>query len=299
MNNRVDKKPMISDHRGMFHERSFPCGEFTLNGAIGPKNGPPILFLHGVTRCWQDFLTLMPSVALRWTPYAIDFRGHGRSDQAKRYHVIDHVEDALACLRQHFDEPVVIYGHSLGALVAAGLAAAAPERVRAVILEDPPAEPLLKNLRKTVFRTLFTLFQRFCGDERPLPEMAKDLAGYLNPLPSNASNKNAAIRDAVSIRFMAKSMKWCDPEVLTPVIAEHWLDGYDVEGIFRNVKCPALLFRADEALGGMLDKEEVSRLARLLSDCTLIEWPGTGHLIHWMQSDATARLLTGFLEALE
>jgi pimeloyl-ACP methyl ester carboxylesterase len=282
----------------MFQERTFPCGDFNLNGAIGPQSGPPILFLHGVTRCWQDFLTLMPSVTLRWTPYAIDFRGHGRSDRAKNYHVADHLQDALAYLNKHFSEPVVIYGHSLGALVAAGLAAAVPEKVRAVILEDPPAEPLLKNIRKTVFRTLFTLFQRFCGDERSLPEMAKDLEGYLNPLPSNSSAKNAVIRDAVSIRFMAKCMKMCDPAVLTPVIDAVWLDGYDVENIFKNVKCPALLFRADESLGGMLAKDEGTRLTRLLSDCTLIEWPGVGHLIHWFQADATAKLLTGFLEAL-
>lgn len=282
----------------MFSERSFACGEFTLHGAVGPQSGPPILFLHGVTRCWQDFLTLMPSVSMRWMPYAVDFRGHGRSDRGKRYHVVDHIQDMLALLTRHFSEPVVLYGHSLGALAAAGLAATAPDRVRAVILEDPPAEPLLKNIGKTVFRTLFTLFRRFCGDERPLPEMAKDLAGYLNPLPSNSSSKNAAMRDAVSIRFMAKCMKVCDPEVLTPVIDALWLDGYDVEHIFRNVKCPALLFRGDESLGGMLAKDEGARLARLLPDCTLIEWPGVGHLIHWFQADATAKYLTGFLEAI-
>ncbi len=282
----------------MFNERLFSCGEFTLNGATGPRSGPPILFLHGITRCWQDFLTLMPSVSMRWTAWAIDFRGHGKSDRGKRYHVVDHIQDALAFLTRHFTEPVAIYGHSLGALAAAGLAAAAPDRVRAVILEDPPAEPLLKNIGKTVFRTLFTLFRRFCGDERPLAETAKDLAGYLNPLPGNASSKNAAIRDAVSIRFMAKSMKSCDPEVLTPVIDAVWLDGFDVENVFRNVKCPALLFRADESLGGMLAPDEGMRLVRLLPDCTLIEWPGVGHLIHWFQADATAKFLTGFLEAL-
>ena len=282
----------------MFQERLFPCGDFNLNGVTGPQTGPPILFLHGVTRCWQDFLTLMPSVAMRWTPHAIDFRGHGRSDRAKRYHVVDHIQDALAFLMQHFSEPVVLYGHSLGALAAAALAAAAPDRVRAVILEDPPAEPLLKNIRKTVFHTLFTLFRRFCGDERSVPEMAKDLGGYLMPLPSSNASKTGAVRDAVSIRFMAKCLKQSDPELLTPVIDAVWLDGFDVENVFRNVKCPALLFRGDESVGGMLSKDEGTRLARLLPDCTLIEWPGTGHLIHWLQPDATAKYVTGFLESL-
>jgi lipase len=240
----------------------------------------------------------MPSVAMRWTPHAIDFRGHGRSDRSGRYGIVDHVQDAVAFVTRHFTEPIVLYGHSLGALAAAGIAAAVPNRVRAVILEDPPAETLLKNIRKTAFHTLFSLLRRFAGDQRPLPEMARDLSGYLVPLPNLASTKTAALRDAVSIRFMARSLKSCDPEVLTPLIDAVWLDGYDVEYVFHNVKCPALLFRGDESLGGMLARDEGMRLVRLLPDCTLIEWPGTGHLIHWMQPDATAKLVTGFLEAL-
>jgi pimeloyl-ACP methyl ester carboxylesterase len=282
----------------MLNERSFACGEFVLHGAVGTQSGPPILFLHGVTRCWQDFLTLIPAVAMRWTPYAIDFRGHGRSDRAQRYRVVDHIQDAVTFLKAHYTEPVVIYGHSLGALAAAGMAAAAPNLVRAVILEDPPAEPLLKNIRRTVFHTLFTLFRRFCGDERSIPDLAKDLGGYLTPLPNSNASRTGAIRDAVSIRFMAKCLKATDPEVLTPVIDAVWLDGFDVENVYSNVHCPALLFRADESLGGMLTKEEGGRVARLLPDCTLIEWPGTGHLIHWMQPDATAKFVTGFLAAL-
>src|SRR5258708_4217712 len=102
----------------MLHERSFSCGDFTLNGASGPSAGPPLVFLHGVTRCWQDFLTLMPALSGRWTCHAVDFRGHGRSDRSSSYLVADHLRDLLAFLRMQMSEPVVLYGHSLGALVA-------------------------------------------------------------------------------------------------------------------------------------------------------------------------------------
>jgi pimeloyl-ACP methyl ester carboxylesterase len=282
----------------MFTERLFPCGGFTLTGATGPVTGPPIVFLHGITRGWQDFLTLMPALAPRWSPVAFDFRGHGGSDRAGRYLVADHAADALAFLKAHVDRPAVLYGHSLGALAAAAVASAAPERVLAVVLEDPPAEPLLKNIRRTVFHTLFRILQSFAGQDRPVAEIARDLGGYLMPMPSGPPKSLAQIRDVVSIRFMAKCLKSCDPEVLTAVIESRWLDGFDVEAVFSGVKCPALLFRADEGSGGMLAKAEGDRVARLIPDCTVVEWPATGHLIHWLQPETVAKFTTGFLEAL-
>jgi pimeloyl-ACP methyl ester carboxylesterase len=281
----------------MFLERSFPCGDFTLNGACGPASGPPLIFLHGITRCWQDYLTLMPALAIRWSATALDFRGHGRSDRAASYLVADHVRDVLAFLQAHVNEPAVLYGHSLGALAAAGAAAADPERVRAVILEDPPAEPLLKNIRKTVFHTLFSLLRSFGGQQRPVAEIARDLGDYLLPMPTGAPKTLNQVRDLVSIRFMAKSLKSFDPEALTPVIESRWLDGFDMENVFRGVKCPALLFRADETVGGMLARSEGERIAGLMADCTTIDWPGVGHLVHWLQPEAAAKYTIGFLES--
>jgi pimeloyl-ACP methyl ester carboxylesterase len=281
----------------MFREERFPCGSFALNGAVGPASGAPLVFFHGVSRCWQDFLTLMPAAALRWQTCAVDFRGHGKSDRSNRYLLVNHVADALAFLSQHIKEPAVLYGHSLGALVAAGVAALAPERVRGIVLEDPPAESILKNIRASVFHTLFVLLRSFAGQERSVADMARDLSGYLMPLPG-APGSAAQGRDAVSIRFMAKSLKSCDPEVLSPIIESRWLDGYEMEGTFKKVQCPALLLRGDEASGGMLPRPAGEELMRWLPDGTLIEWPGTGHLIHWFQSDKTAKFLTGFLEAL-
>jgi len=256
-----------------------------------------MVFFHGVTRCWQDYMTLLPAVAGRWSTYAIDFRGHGGSDRSSSYCVVDHLKDALAFMSAHVKEPAVLYGHSLGALVAAGIAAQAPERVIGVVLEDPPAETLLINIRRNVFNTLFMLLRSFAGSKSPVSEIARDLGAYLMPMPSPAG-KPGAQRDPVSIRFMAKSLKDCDPETLTPVLEARWLDGFNIEETFKKIRCPVMLFRGDETAGGMLPKAEGERLMRCLADGTLVEWTGTGHLIHWMQTDAVARFVTGFLESL-
>ena len=49
----------------------------------------------------------------------------------------DYAADALAFV-EALPSPATLYGHSLGALVAASVAAALPGRVAGVVLEDPP-----------------------------------------------------------------------------------------------------------------------------------------------------------------
>ena len=66
-------------------------------------------------------------------------RGHGKSDRAPddQYHNIDYARDVIAFLK-HIGEPVVLIGHSLGAMTAIIVASQYPEGVRALVLLDPP-----------------------------------------------------------------------------------------------------------------------------------------------------------------
>src|SRR5207302_6991572 len=113
----------IQDGFAMLTEHTLAVGDDSLHYARGPSSGPPMLFLHGVLRCWQDFLPLIAPLTTRWHVHALDFRGHGRSSpRPGRYRVVDYVEDAAAFLRHGCDEPAVVYGHSLGAMVALAVA---------------------------------------------------------------------------------------------------------------------------------------------------------------------------------
>jgi pimeloyl-ACP methyl ester carboxylesterase len=283
----------------MLREHEFTTGEVRLNFMVGPANGPPLLFLHGVTRRWQDFLSVLPTLQLRWQVYGLDFRGHGGSGRCPgQYRVVDHVRDARAFLREHVREPAVVYGHSLGALVAAAVAASEPVLVRAVILEDPPAPTLVHGIRQTPYFALFTGMQALAGRELAVPALARELADLGLPAPGGQTMRLGDIRDAVSLRFLARCLQQLDPEVLTPLLQERWLDGYDPEAVHRQVACPALLLRADESCGGMLPPADADRFAHWLADGTRIDFPGVSHLIHWLAPEATLRFVTGFLESL-
>jgi pimeloyl-ACP methyl ester carboxylesterase len=282
----------------MFTERSLPEGG--LNLASGPPAGPPLLLLHGVTRCWQDFGPLLPALSCRRQVFGLDFRGHGRSGRRPgRYRVVDYLEDATAVLRDPLPAPAVVYGHSLGALVALAAAATSPDRARGIVLEDPPAAGLLEDIENTPFYPLFQGLQSLAGDRRPVREVARDLAEVRLPAPGGGTVRLGDVRDGSNLRFGARSLKDVDPEVLRPLLEGRWLEGYDFEALCGRIACPVLLLRADEAAGGMLSRRDAEGLADRLADCTLIDLPGVGHLAHWLAAEAVVRLTLGFLESLD
>src|SRR5262245_27870920 len=119
----------------LLSERMVRCGRHAVQLASGPESGPPLLLLHGVTRGWRDFAPLLPALSWRWHIFALDLRGHGRSDRCPgSYLVLDYLADVGQLLSHYLPAGAVLYGHSLGGLVALAAAALVPQQVRAVIL---------------------------------------------------------------------------------------------------------------------------------------------------------------------
>ena len=125
---------------------------YRLNVATTGTPGQVLVLFHGVTRRWQDFVPLIPTLAARWEIHALDFPGHGGSDRVKgEYRTVDYVEQAIWFVEQ-LDRPIVLFGHSLGAMVTAAVAAAAPTVVAAET-ENPgvsatgPNRPRRSSLR--------------------------------------------------------------------------------------------------------------------------------------------------------
>ena len=285
----------------MLTEQLIDTGQVQLNVATGPKSGPPLLLLHGVTRRWQDFATLLPCLLPRWQVHAVDFRGHGRSARSPgSYLVVDYVKDVIWMLKNQIQGPAVLLGHSLGALVAGAVAAAVPDRVRAIVLEDPPSVPLIQYIRQTPFFALFQGFRELAQGKHSVAETARRMAELEIPtIDGKALVKMSVLRDPTHLRFGARCLQDMDPEVLAPLLEGRWLEGYDLDGYVAGIRCPVLLLRGEEALGGMLPRPAAEYFAHKVADCTLIDFPNVGHLIHWMQPEKAARHVTEFLESLE
>jgi pimeloyl-ACP methyl ester carboxylesterase len=283
-------------------EGPFDCGPVRLNVArSGPPSAPPVVLLHGVTRRWQDYLAIWPWLAGRWSVHAIDFRGHGGSGRTPgAYRVVDYVPDVVAYLRDALDGPAVLLGHSLGGMVAAAASAAVPACVRAVVLEDPTFDMTGVRIGETGFPDLFRAFRAHAGSDRPVGEIARELAEARVSVPgANRSVRLGEVRDAASLRFSAACLKRLDPDVLTTPLEGRWLDGLDVAGTLRRVACPALLLRGEFALGGALPDDYAAELAAMVRDCVQLKMPDVGHNIHGTAAGAMMTHVLNFLGSIE
>jgi pimeloyl-ACP methyl ester carboxylesterase len=275
----------------MLTEQMFDTGAVSINYAEGPRGGPPLVLLHGVTSRWQRFLTLIPLLTQRWHVVAADLRGHGRSGHVPgRYGLMEYAQDVIGLIRHLGDEPAVVLGHSLGAMIGIGVAAEAPSAVRALILEDPP----------------LGAFQARPFDERP------EHAGFVatRDLVREGLTPDALARrllaesisnDALAARMRARSLSQIDPDVLTFIIENRAIDGYDLEDRLRRIACPTLLLQGNPALGGALSAAEAAWAASLLADGVLVSFPEAGHQIHsgpGLESVRFVSVVTGFLETV-
>ncbi len=283
----------------MLSERRIDLERVSLASVSGPTSGPPLALLHGVTRRWQSFLPVLPQLTMRWQIKAWDARGHGESGRATGYRVCDYVEDACGFVLTEFARPGVLYGHSLGAMVALATAAELPELVSAVVLEDPPFDTMGTRIRETALYSFFEGLLPFAGHSRAMRAVAEDLAEIRIRVPGrDQSARLGDSRDATSLRFTARCLAQLDPDVFRPILDGSWLVGFDLPVILQRVKCPVLLLQADAACGGMLTDADADLLVANLPDCTRIRFPNSPHLIHWAQTETLLRHVVGFLETL-
>ena len=284
----------------MLNEQLFHHDRVSLNFATGPRNGPALVFFHGVTRCWQCFVPLISTLSTRWHVHVLEHRGHGLSSRTPAaYLVKDYVRDAVAFVQNQVQGPVVLYGHSLGAMVAAGVAAELHQQVKGVVLEDPPFGTMGSKIGQSALLSYFSGVLPFTGSTLPVGTLARQLAEISLTTPSKAGSVRLGdTRDMASLRFTARSLSQLAPEVLQPIIDGTWLRGFDLADIAKRVRCPVLILQADPACGGMLSDADADLLMTTLPDCIRIRFPNAPHLIHWAQTEVLLRHVVGFLESL-
>lgn len=99
-------------------------------------SGPPLVLVHGTTADHTRWAPVLPALEEHFTVYAIDRRGRGESGDTVEYELEQEFEDVAAVV-DSVDEPVVLLGHSYGALCSLE-AALRTDNLRALILYEPP-----------------------------------------------------------------------------------------------------------------------------------------------------------------
>lgn len=255
---------------------------------------PTLLLLHGVTRCAEDFKTIVDLLEPHWRIVAVDQRGHGGSERTAGYFVTDYVADAVRFVRDELAVPVFIHGHSLGAMVAATVAAELPQLVRAIVLEDPPLHTMGSRINGTGWQAQFLGMREAARRGGTVEQLTAALAEIRLPLPDGSIRRLGELRDRASLRWSAECLAKLDPETLTPLIEGRWLDGYDIARITARIRCPVLLLQADPAAGGALMEADAQLARENIASCRVVSFPGSGHLLHWLQPGRVAELINEF-----
>jgi 2-succinyl-6-hydroxy-2,4-cyclohexadiene-1-carboxylate synthase len=233
--------------------------------------GDTILCLHGRWGRAETWVDLMQHYGEEYRIIAPDQRGHGLSGKpVSRYTADEMASDVIGLLDLLGIGSILLVGHSMGAHVAGYLAAAYPNRVKALALLDKSAAGPKKGNALPVEK--IAPIDPITKDW-PIPfSSLKEAREYIkNAMESDLSYQyfmNSLVEDADGYHMMFSS------QAMAANIAyyEEWFD------LLPKIKCPVMLVRASghEAVSD----DDFSRMQSLLPDCMAFEMSLPDHNVH-------------------
>ncbi len=138
--------------------------------------GPPLVLVHGAGSARWGFDLLRPELEDRFTVIAIDRRGRGDSTDGDGYALEREFEDVAAVARAASTDgsPPLLFGHSYGALVAAGAAPLIDGLPRLVLYEPPMGGVLAEPAVIDRWEALIAAGDR----DTPVREFMHGIGGY-------------------------------------------------------------------------------------------------------------------------
>jgi pimeloyl-ACP methyl ester carboxylesterase len=108
--------------------------------------GSPVVFVHGLSGCWQNWLENVPHFAERHRVVAVDLSGFGESE-------LPHEEISIPGYGRFIDaflgaigiDRAVLVGNSMGGFIAAETAISHPSRVEKLVLVSAAGGPSLND----------------------------------------------------------------------------------------------------------------------------------------------------------
>lgn len=249
--------------------------------------GTPVLLLHGVTdsgACWPGVVGHLTSPTASARPVvALDARGHGRSglpDEPFTIAALAH--EAAAVLREVVGRPALVVGHSMGGLTAQALAAAHPDLVAGLVLEDPAwvrDRPTTASGAPAWLAGALAEWSQLSETELTARSRAEQ-PGW--PEAEHAPWARSATQ--VHPRLAEIPQRW------TPEGRDDWVEA------LADVQAPVTLVTADTKRGALVDPGQVRRATAILGAApegllTHVHVAGAGHSVRRDAPEAFLRAL--------
>lgn len=237
-------------------------------------SGVPLVVLPGITSpaITMDFVARELTDLVR--PIVVDVRGRGLSDPGGSYTLDDYADDTLAVLAG-LGRPLLL-GHSMGARIAAVVAAKGADLRGSVLVDPPMSGPGRGPYPTTLAAFLGQLAQAQRGTD------ADEVAASWPRWPRREQE------------LRARWLSSCDEAA---IIATH--EGFESEDFFTSwpgVPAPAVLLHGADSpvvtAAGAAEAQAANPGARLVSI------PDAGHMVFWDNPTAALALLREALREL-
>jgi pimeloyl-ACP methyl ester carboxylesterase len=237
-----------------------------------------IVFLHGLSQARTTWAPFVAGLERRLRVLRLDQRGHGESSWASSYVLDDYVTDTIAFLEAVVAEPSVIVGHSLGGVIACRIAQIRGDLVGSVLLEDPPLYVAERFEDEKGVASFFPLMQQMSREMQAREAPLEEYIAMIGNMPAmNGSGTFAQLLGPDGTRAMAEMFARLDPEIFTAAIDASAIRGVDLAA---PLTCPAVLLRADPALGAAFSADDAARFLETNPDARVVLFEGTSHAIH-------------------
>ncbi len=121
--------------------------------------GPPVVLIHGLSGCWQNWLENIPQLARRHRVIALDLAGFGESELPHEEISIPGYGRFLDAFLEEIDvERAALIGNSMGGFIAAETAISHPSRVEKLMLVSAAGLVRVGNRRLAALERAARLF---------------------------------------------------------------------------------------------------------------------------------------------
>jgi 4,5:9,10-diseco-3-hydroxy-5,9,17-trioxoandrosta-1(10),2-diene-4-oate hydrolase len=266
--------------------------EGQLVNTIDMGAGRPILFVHGLSGSWPNWLEQLPVFAADHRVIAMDLPGFGHSPMPRERITISGYARLLdRLLAQLGIDKTAVVGNSMGGFISAEMAIAFPERVERLTLVSPAGLSTYRH-RGT--------------------ELAKPYLRRAAPIVAACTNWAAMRPDRVArrpgLRNLTLGLVVRHPGRLPAELAAELLAGagkpgfmqaldanlsYDLRDRLPQIACPTLIVWGDG--DRVISVRDAAVYAELIPDSRRIVFQDTGHMAMLERPDAFNAFLADFL----
>jgi pimeloyl-ACP methyl ester carboxylesterase len=259
---------------------------------LGEREGQPVVFVHGLSGSWQNWLEQLPVFAREHRVLALDLPGFGHSPMpAGEISIAGYARVLDGLLAARGIDAAVVVGNSMGGFIGAELAISFPERVERLVLvsaaglstyNEPRvvrATPALRRLDRILAGTAAWVAARSdAATRRPrLRRAVLDLVvRHPDRLPAALASEQ--VRGAGKPGFF---------DALQAVIA------YDVRARLPEIACPTLIVWGDR--DRLISVADAEVFEQLIPDARKVVYEDTGHMAMLERPQAFNALLEQFL----